>query len=42
MAADISLHNNELAIAIQDALETGGHYKMTTSFTPVVPMDWAK
>jgi predicted dehydrogenase len=42
MAADISLHNNELAIAIQDALETGGYYKMTTSFIPVVPMDWAK
>ncbi|MGF1568128.1 MAG: Gfo/Idh/MocA family protein [Nodosilinea sp.] len=42
MAADVSLHNNELAIAIQDALETGGCYKMTTSFVPVIPMDWAK
>ena len=42
MAADISLHNNELAIAIQDTLETGGYYEMTTSFIPVVPMDWAK
>lgn len=42
MAADISLHNNELAIAIQDSLETGGYYKMTTTFVPVIPMDWAK
>jgi predicted dehydrogenase len=42
MAADVSLHNNELAIAIQDALETGGCYRLTTSFVPVIPMDWAK
>lgn len=42
MAADVSLHNNELAIAIQDSLETGGCYQLTTSFTPVIPMDWAK
>jgi len=42
MAADLSLHNNELAIAIQDALETGGTYKMTTTFKPVNPMDWAQ
>ena len=42
MAADVSLHNNELAIAIQDSLETGGCYHLTTSFIPVIPMDWAK
>lgn len=42
MAADVSLHNNELAIAIQNARETGGYYKMTTTFAPVVPMNWAK
>lgn len=42
MAADISLHNNELAIAIQTSLETGGCYNMTTTFMPVVPMDWAQ
>ncbi len=42
MAADVSLHNNELAIAIQDSLETGGCYRLTTSFVPVIPMDWAK
>lgn len=42
MAADVSLHNNELAIAIQNSLETGGYYKMTTTFVPVLPMDWAK
>lgn len=41
MASDISLHNNELAIAIQDALETGCPYELTTSFTPTFPMDWA-
>lgn len=41
MAADISLHNNELAIAIQNSLTTGGYYKMTTSFEPITPMDWA-
>ncbi|TVQ55635.1 MAG: gfo/Idh/MocA family oxidoreductase [Spirulina sp. DLM2.Bin59] len=41
MAADVSLHNNELAIAIQNALTTGGSYKMTTSFEPITPMDWA-
>ena len=40
--ADISLHNNELAIAIQNALETGTSYELTTTFEPVAPMDWAK
>jgi len=42
LGADISLHNNELAIAIQNALETNGSYKLTTTFEPIVPMDWAK
>lgn len=42
MAADISLHNNELAIAIQDALESSSTYHMTTTFIPPLPMDWAK
>jgi len=42
MAADVSLHNNELAIAIQDAFKAGGTYKMTTTFKPIMPMDWAQ
>ena len=37
-----SLHNNELVLAIQNALETGAPYRMTTSFEPVEPMPWAK
>ncbi len=37
-----SLHNNEIVLAIQNSLETGSPYKMTTSFEPVEPMDWAK
>lgn len=42
MAADISLHNNELAIAIHEALESNSTYYLTTSFIPPIPMDWAK
>jgi predicted dehydrogenase len=37
-----SLHNNELVLAIQNALETGAPYKLTTTFEPVHPMPWAK
>lgn len=37
-----SLHNNELVLAIQGALETSSTYKMTTTFDPVEPMPWAK
>lgn len=37
-----SLHNNEIVLAIQNALETGAPYKLTTTFEPVVPMPWAK
>ncbi|MEM1280598.1 MAG: Gfo/Idh/MocA family oxidoreductase, partial [Cyanobacteria bacterium P01_H01_bin.152] len=42
MAADVSLHNNELAIAIQNALATGAPYQLTTTFEPLQPMTWAK
>ncbi len=42
MAADISLHNNELAIAIQNALDKGESYELTTTFEPVIPMTWAR
>ncbi len=41
LSNDFSLHNNELAIAIQEALETGGSYRLTTTFEPVEPMPWA-
>ncbi len=42
MAADVSLHNNELAIAIHNALEVGCSYQLTTSFDAIFPMYWAK
>ncbi|MEM1240002.1 MAG: Gfo/Idh/MocA family oxidoreductase [Cyanobacteria bacterium P01_H01_bin.26] len=41
LAADFSLHNNELVLAIQDSLETGGAYQLTTTFKPTQPMPWA-
>ena len=41
LAADFSLHNNELAIAIQDAMATGTSYRLTTTFEPIQPMPWA-
>jgi hypothetical protein len=41
LAGDFSLHNNELAIAIQQALETGAPYRLTTRFEPMTPMPWA-
>ncbi|MBW4467713.1 MAG: Gfo/Idh/MocA family oxidoreductase [Pegethrix bostrychoides GSE-TBD4-15B] len=42
ISSQFSLHNNELVLAIQNALETGAPYKLTTSFDPVEPMPWAK
>jgi predicted dehydrogenase len=41
LAADYSLHNTELALAIHGAGEAGGTYGMTTRFDPVEPMPWA-
>jgi predicted dehydrogenase len=35
-----SLHNNEIVLAIQNALETGAPYKLTSTFDPVEPMPW--
>lgn len=37
-----SLHNNELVLAIQNALETGAPHKLTTTFEPLEPMPWAR
>ncbi|NJL81364.1 MAG: Gfo/Idh/MocA family oxidoreductase [Richelia sp. SM2_1_7] len=42
LSSKFSLHNNEIVLAIQNSLETGSPYQMTTSFEPVEPMDWAK
>lgn len=42
IAADVSLHNNEVAIAIQNAFATNAPYKLTTTFKPIEPMPWAK
>ena len=42
LSSRFSLHNNEIVLAIQNSLETGSPYKMTTSFDSVEPMDWAK
>lgn len=42
LSSSFSLHNNEIVLAIQNSLETGSPCKMTTSFEPVEPMDWAK
>ena len=42
LSTGFSLHNNEIVLAIQNALETGDAYKMTTSFEPIEPMSWAK
>lgn len=37
-----SLHNNELVLAIHNALETGAPVKITSTFEPIQPMQWAK
>jgi predicted dehydrogenase len=42
LSTRFSLHNNEIVLAIQNALETGCSYKMKTSFEPIEPMSWAK
>jgi predicted dehydrogenase len=42
LSARYCLHTNEIVLAIQNALETGAPYKVTTSFDPIEPMPWAK
>jgi predicted dehydrogenase len=42
LSARFSLHNNELVLAIHNALETGAPVKLTSTFDPVQPMHWAK
>lgn len=36
------LHVNELTLAIHNARDSSGAYKLTTSFDPVEPMPWAQ
>jgi predicted dehydrogenase len=42
LSARFCLHNNEIVLAIQNALETGSTYKMTSTFEAIAPMPWAK
>ena len=42
LSARYCLHNNEVVLAIQNALDTGAPYNVTTSFDPPDPMPWAK
>jgi predicted dehydrogenase len=42
LSTQFSLHNNEIVLAIQNALETGAPYQLTTTFDPIEPMVWAK
>ena len=36
-----SLHTNEIVLAIHNALETGNHHQLETTFEPIEPMTWA-
>lgn len=42
LSARYSLHNNEVVLAIHNALETGSPCKISSSFEPIDPMPWAK
>lgn len=42
LAMDYSLHNTELVLAIHGAGETAMPYQMTTRFSPIEPMPWAR
>lgn len=42
LANDFSLHNNELVLAISQAASTSMPYRMTTTFVPPTPMEWAR
>jgi predicted dehydrogenase len=41
ISPELSLHVNELALAIHHAARDGCHYRMTTTFDPIEPMQWA-
>lgn len=42
LASDYCLHNTEIVLAIQHALESSSTYQMTTTFAPIQPMPWAQ
>lgn len=42
LSADLALHLNEVTLAIQNAGETAGAQRMTTTCPPIAPMDWAR
>lgn len=42
LSSDYCLHICELVLAIQNALETGAPYKLSTTFDPIEPMDYAR
>ena len=42
LPADFCLHNTEIVLAIQNALEAHAAYPLTTSFEPLQPPSWAR
>jgi predicted dehydrogenase len=42
LSAEYCLHHDEVVLAIHNAITQGGVYKVTTSFSPMDPMPWAK
>jgi predicted dehydrogenase len=42
LPADFCLHNIEIALAIQSALENSSTYHLKTTFKPLEPMNWAR
>jgi hypothetical protein len=42
LCGDFSLHINELTLALHNAGETGGTYRMTSTFAPMEPLEWAR
>lgn len=42
LSDEYCLHATEVVLAINNALQTGSAYKVTTSFDPMDPMPWAK
>jgi predicted dehydrogenase len=41
MPADYCLHNNEIVLAIHEAMDKPGTYPMQTTFAPLEPQPWA-
>lgn len=42
LSSQYCLHHDEIVLAIHNAMETGTHYNVTTTFEPMEPMPWAK